>query len=100
VTGAATTRHVLTMTQGCERRSSPRLAGDVLRHTAAMCYGVGMPNPASPVEDDEVAAEAEALAAAIAASDADPRTVPHEEVRAWLLRIANGEFDAPPPEPR
>ena len=67
---------------------------------AVMCYRSGMPNVAPPIEDDEAAAEAEALAAAIAASDADPRTVPHEEVRAWLLRIANGEFDAPPPEPR
>ena len=40
-----------------------------------------------------------ALAAAVAESDADPRTVLHEEVRAWLLRLAAGEFDAPPPEP-
>jgi len=23
-----------------------------------------------------------------------------EDVRAWLLRLANGEFNAPPPEPR
>jgi len=23
-----------------------------------------------------------------------------EDVRAWLLRLANGEFDAPPPEAR
>jgi hypothetical protein len=74
--------------------------GDVLLRMAAMCYRIGMTNPAPPIEDDEVAAEADALAAAIAASDVDPRTVPHEEVRAWLLRIANGEFDAPPPEPR
>lgn len=59
-----------------------------------------MTNTAPPVEDDEDAAEAKALAAAIAESDADPRTVPHDEARAWLLRIANGEFDAPPPEPR
>jgi plasmid stabilization system protein ParE len=51
-------------------------------------------------EDDEDAAEAQALAAAIAESDADPRSAPHDEVRAWLLRIANGDFDAPPPEPR
>jgi len=50
------------------------------------------------IEDDE--AEARALAAAIAESDADPRTVPHEDVRAWLLRLAQGEFDAPPPKPR
>jgi hypothetical protein len=53
----------------------------------------------APLTEDD-AAEAAALAAAIAASDADPRTVPHEAVRAWLLRLAQGEFDAPPPEPR
>jgi hypothetical protein len=47
-------------------------------------------------EDDE--AEGQALAAAIAASDADPRTAPHEAVRAWLLKLTKGEFDAPPPE--
>ena len=46
------------------------------------------------------AAEAQALAAAIVESDADPRSAPHKDVRAWLLRIANGEFDVPPPEPR
>jgi len=54
--------------------------------------------PTPLIEDDE--AEARALATAIAASDADPRTVPHEEVRAWLLRLAAGEFEVPPPEPR
>jgi hypothetical protein len=59
-----------------------------------------MTTPAPLIEDDEAEAEARALAAAIAESDADLRTVPHEEVRAWLLRIAQGEFDAPPPEPR
>jgi hypothetical protein len=49
---------------------------------------------------DEDATEAEALARAIAESDADPRNAPHEDVRTWLLRIANGEFDALPPTPR
>ncbi len=53
-----------------------------------------------PVLDDEAADEAKALSAAIAESDADPRTVPHEDVRSWLLKIANGEFEAPPPVPR
>jgi hypothetical protein len=57
-----------------------------------------MTTSAPLTEDDE--AETEALAAAIAESDADPRTAPHEAVRAWLLRLAQGEFDAPPPEPR
>jgi len=76
------------------------LLGDMLLRMVAMCYRIGMTNTAPPIEDDEMAAEAEALAAAIAASDADPRTAPHEEVRAWLLRIANGEFDVPPPDPR
>ena len=59
-----------------------------------------MTTPAPLIEDDEAEAEARALAAAIAASDADPRTVPHEKARAWLLRLAQGEFDAPPPKPR
>jgi hypothetical protein len=63
-----------------------------------MRYAAGMTTPVPLIEDDE--AEARALAAAIAESDADPRTVPHEEVRVWLLRLAEGEFDAPPPEPR
>lgn len=57
-----------------------------------------MTTPAPLIEDDE--AEGRALAASIAESDADPRTAPHEAVRAWLLRLAQGEFDAPPPEPR
>jgi hypothetical protein len=50
-------------------------------------------------DEDEAAAEARALAAAIAVAEADPRRVPHEKVRVWLLRLANGEFDAPVPEP-
>jgi hypothetical protein len=36
----------------------------------------------------------------LAEVDEDPREVPHEEMRAWLLKIAAGEFDAPPPNPR
>jgi hypothetical protein len=57
-----------------------------------------MPDPL--IRNNDAEAEVRALAAAIADSDADPRTVPHEEVRAWLLRLAEGEFGAPPPEPR
>jgi Fe-S-cluster formation regulator IscX/YfhJ len=57
-----------------------------------------MTTPAPLIEEDE--AEARALAAAIAESDVDPRTVPHEEVRTWLLRLAEGEFHVPPPQPR
>jgi hypothetical protein len=52
------------------------------------------------IEENDAAAEAQSLAAAIKGSDSDPRTVPHERVRAWLLQIANGAFDAPPPRPR
>jgi hypothetical protein len=65
-----------------------------------MRYLVCMTDPVPLIEDDDDAAEAQALAAAIAQSDADPRTVPHDVVRVWLLRLANGEFDVPPPEPR
>ena len=68
-------------------------------------FGAGSPwaydppmNDPNPIIDDE--AEARALAAAVAEAEADPRRVPHEEVRAWLLRLAKGEFDAPPPAPR
>ncbi len=50
--------------------------------------------------DDEAEAETRALAAAVAVAEADPRRVPHEDVRAWLLRLAAGEFDAEPPESR
>jgi hypothetical protein len=49
---------------------------------------------------DDAEADARALRAAIAASRADPRGVPHEEMREWLLKIAAGEFDAKPPTPR
>ncbi len=63
-------------------------------------HPIDMTTPAPLVEDVEGEAEARALAAAIAESDADPRTVPHDEVRTWLLRLARGEFDAAPPEPR
>jgi len=59
-----------------------------------------MSTPVPAIDDDDVAAEARALAAAIAVAEADPRRIPHEEVRVWLLRLAAGEFDAPPPEPR
>ena len=58
----------------------------------------GMAFSAPRAEQGEAAAEARALAAAIALSDADPRTVPHEGVRGWLLRLANGEFGVAPPE--
>ena len=63
-------------------------------------HPIEMTTPAPLIDGDEGDAEARALAAAIAESDADPRTVPHDEVRAWLLRLARGEFDAVPPEPR
>ena len=45
-------------------------------------------------------AEAEALAAAVAEARADQRTISHEEMQAWLLRLAAGEFDAPAPDSR
>jgi toxin ParE1/3/4 len=60
-----------------------------------------MTDAAHPLPDiDEADAEAVALKAAIAKSRADPREVPHEEMREWLLKIADGDFDATPPVPR
>jgi len=52
-----------------------------------------------PLAEDEEA-EASALKAAISKSRADLREVPHEEMREWLLKIAEGDFDATPPTPR
>ena len=54
----------------------------------------------SPETDDEDAAELAALATAVAEARADSRFIPHAEVRAWLLEIAAGNFDAPPPAVR
>ena len=48
---------------------------------------------------DEEEAEGLALDIAVAQARADPRRVPHEVARVCLLRLANGEFDAPPPIP-
>jgi hypothetical protein len=48
---------------------------------------------------EEPDAELAALAAAVALAEADPRRISHEAARAWLLRLAHGEFDAPPPKP-
>jgi hypothetical protein len=55
------------------------------------------------IEDEEAAETAlllEAIREARADPRADPRNAPHEEMRAWPLRIAAGEFDAERPEPR
>ena len=53
-----------------------------------------MSQPFAPMEDD---AESHALAAAVAKAEANPRRIPHERVRTWLLRLAGGERDAKPP---
>ncbi len=50
--------------------------------------------------DDEDVEETQFLAAALAVAEADQRRVPHADVRKWLLHLAAGEFDAPPPNPR
>lgn len=72
---------------------------EMLPGPLGMLYPAFMTDPA-PLIDNEETGETRALAAAIAKSDADPRTATHDEVRAWLLRLAEGEFDAPAPEPR
>lgn len=47
--------------------------------------------------DPELEAERLLLEAAVAKARADRRYAPHEEVRAWLLELANGNFSAPRP---
>ncbi len=47
--------------------------------------------------DPELEAERALLEAAVAKARADRRYVPHDEMRGWLLELANGNFSAPPP---
>jgi hypothetical protein len=56
--------------------------------------------PQDLTEPDDNEAETVALRAAVEAARADPRAVPHEAMREWLLRIAAGDFAAEPPIPR
>ena len=58
-----------------------------------------VPRQTATLADDETA-EAAALADAVTRARMDKRSVSHAEMRAWLLRIANGEPTAPPPTPR
>lgn len=53
-----------------------------------------------PDLDDDDAAELAALAAAVAEARAEVGSIPHSEVRAWLLEVAAGNFDAPIPVAR
>jgi predicted transcriptional regulator len=46
---------------------------------------------------DDTEAERQLLEAGVAEAQADPRYVTHEDMREWLLRLAQGEVDAPPP---
>jgi Fe-S-cluster formation regulator IscX/YfhJ len=51
----------------------------------------------NPAVTNDAEAERQLLEAAVAEARADPRYVPHEDMRAWLLKLSQGEFDAPPP---
>jgi hypothetical protein len=51
------------------------------------------------IDEDEDAAETALLAAAVAVARASELKVPHEEMQAWLLKLAEGDFAATPPEP-
>jgi len=61
-----------------------------------------MSNTARPLPDleDDEAAELVALTAAVEKSRANKRGIPHAEMRVWLLELAAGNFDAPPPVAR
>lgn len=59
--------------------------------------GVGWGSASSPLPGG---GGEERRKAALEVVEADPRRAAHDEVRPWLLRLAAGEFDAPPPRPR
>ena len=56
------------------------------------------PDVIPDIDDDE--AELAALAEAVAKARAHRRSVSHEDMSAWFLRIVAGEFDAAPPVAR
>ena len=57
-----------------------------------------MKEPAQNLPElDDDAAELAALTAAVEKARANKRGVPHAEMREWLLKLADGNFDAPPP---
>lgn len=58
------------------------------------------PNARIETEEPDTEAERRLLEAAVAEARADPRFVAHEDMRAWLLRLSDGEFDALPPDLR
>jgi hypothetical protein len=80
--------------------SVARLGRNCLDSFAPLAHITAMANTVPGTEVDDDAAEAAALLAAVARSRADARGVPHEEMRAWLLKIVAGKFDATPPVPR
>jgi hypothetical protein len=84
------------LTWAAERETGARLRSSLLRRPSRL-YDPIMTERAPLIEDDEVQAEASALAAALAVAEADPRRVPHEQVRTWLLRLAAGDFSARQP---
>ena len=61
------------------------------------CYIRFMAHPQTLPDIDDDEAELGALSAAVAKARANRRGVSQEEMKAWLLRIAAGESDAPPP---
>jgi Fe-S-cluster formation regulator IscX/YfhJ len=76
-------------------------AQNALRFRSSAAYIFPMSNTARPLPElDDEAAELAALTDAVNEALADPRAVPHAEMREWLLQLAEGNFDAPAPVAR
>ena len=71
-----------------------------LDREALRCHLLSMTKSAQRSDMDEAEAEAFALAAAVAVAREDLGGIPHDEMRAWLLRVAAGDLDATPPPDR
>ncbi len=59
-----------------------------------------MAERSNTIDIDEDSAETALLAAAVTAARVSELKVPHVEMRAWLLKLADGDFAATAPEPR
>lgn len=87
-----------TQGQNHEKRVAPTPTEGVAPPSAlAYTHSMSRPVRHQTDPDDDEAAELAALSVAVENARADKRGIPHEEMRVWLLEIAAGDFDAPPP---
>jgi hypothetical protein len=85
-----------------DKRIGPHTPTEGVAPPSALAYTHSMSRPIrlQTDPDDDEAVELAALSVAVENARVNKRGIPHEEMRVWLLEIAAGDFDAPPPVAR